>query len=234
MENSFLDKHNNKLQKITSNNSLSNYQNDEDQKFKYEKLLIKVREIIEKNNNIEKKWFGFKINNDLAKLFWLCNISPDILNITENDNMSKKEKKKILITLIYLCQKTHSRQIYYYLNKWAKNETKCKGYDEFIRTFGQWFDFKNKPEKYNHIFTSSCSLLMSTLNLKHILMRNANKLYDFPVFYDNNNRKKINETEEERKKFIMLENERLKNLMFIKEQKKINEKIENEKKRRRK
>jgi len=59
MENSFLDKHNNKLQKITSNNSLSNYQNDEDQKFKYEKLLIKVREIIEKNNNIEKKmvWF---------------------------------------------------------------------------------------------------------------------------------------------------------------------------------
>jgi len=182
---------------------------------------------------LKKKWFGFKINNDLAKLFWLCNISPDILNITENDNMSKKEKKKILITLIYLCQKTHSRQIYYYLNKWAKNETKCKGYDEFIRTFGQWFDFKNKPEKYNHIFTSSCSLLMSTLNLKHILMRNANKLYDFPVFYDNNNRK-INETEEERKKFIMLENERLKNIMLKKEQKKKKEKIENEKKRRRK
>jgi len=126
-----------------------------------------------------------------------------------------------------LCQKTHSRQIFYYLNKWAKNQTKCKGHDEFLRTFCQWFDFKNKPEKYNLIFTSSCSLLMSILNLKNLLMRCANKIYDFPLYYDNQTQI-IHETQEQREKFKNDEIIRNEELKIKKEQEKINKKIKEE------
>jgi len=37
-------------------------------------------------------WFGFKVNNNLANLFFLGNIPLDILNYNDSDDLSHKQK----------------------------------------------------------------------------------------------------------------------------------------------
>jgi len=59
----------------------------------------------------------------------------------------KNKKKYIIGILIKLCKKTNSKQIFYYLNKWADNQIKSKCFSEFNRTFGQWFNFQKKNRK---------------------------------------------------------------------------------------
>jgi len=112
--------------------------------------------------------------------------------------------------LIKLCKKTNSKQIFYYLNKWADNQIKSKCFSEFNRTFGQWFNFQKKPEKYKEIFVDSCNILMSTLNVKHILLKNANKIYQFSSNYENIHEKKYNEEEKAFYSYVFYKNIRRK------------------------
>jgi len=77
----------------------------------------------------------------------------------------------------------------YYINQWSTDKVKKKGIDEFRRTFGQWFNFSQKIDKYKDIFTDCCNILMTTLKVKHILIKNANNIYKFPESFNNEEKK---------------------------------------------
>jgi len=98
--------------------------------------------MIKKLMMMTKKWFGFKINNDLAKLFFLCNIPLDVLDYDDQQELTRKQQKYILLNLIKLCKKTNSKQIFYYMNSWAKDKEKKRGFEEFQRTFNYYFKFE--------------------------------------------------------------------------------------------
>jgi len=107
----------------------------------YSIYLNKIQEL--KNNR--NKWFGFNINDNFAKLLFLCDIPIHLLDYNDDTILTRKQKKEILVGLINLCKKTNSRQVLYYLNIWADDKDKQRGFLEFKRTFDYWFNFKKKP-----------------------------------------------------------------------------------------
>jgi len=65
----------------------------------------------------------------------------------------------------------------YYLNKWSPG-AKGKGFYEFDRTFGYWFDFKNKFQDKIDQFTDSSQYLMKLLRINNLFMKNLNNYMD--------------------------------------------------------
>jgi len=186
----------------------------------YDLFLEKIQ--ILKDEDLHKNWFGFNINNDLAKLLYLANIPVEFLNYHQTQILTEKQKKKIILVLLKICKITKSKQVIYYLNKWATDPVKCKGFKEFERTFCQWFDFKNKIHKYKHVFTDACGYLMSILNTKALFMRNTNKLLNLKSHY-NNETKQILRSEESRHEYQLSMNDRDSKSLIKKIEKKLEE-----------
>jgi len=181
-----------------------------------------------KNNN-QKMWFGFNLNFNFSKLLYLCNIDINLLNYNANQDLTNKQKKYILLCLVKLCKKTLSKQVLYYLNVWAVDKNKCKGYDEFLRTFNYWFKFEKNFEKKKDLYTDCCNILMYIYRAKYILIKNTNRILNLRDIYENqtsfdnitqNNTKSLEKTTEPKTMNSEQNNEVLKNIVLLQIQKK--------------
>jgi hypothetical protein len=125
--------------------------------------------VIENNST---KWFGFNVNKSFRLLYFSLNI--DIKYLTYHDEMlTNYEKKEMILVLLNICKMTGSKQLIYYLNKWSPG-IKSKGFKEFDRTFGYWFDFKNEFLENINIFMDSTKYLTTLLKMNNLFMKNLN------------------------------------------------------------
>jgi len=126
----------------------------------------------------KKKWFGFNNNEDLLNIFYCLNLNPNWLKIDET-NILNSQKSDILNILVKLCLYTSSRQALYYSNKWAEDKTKTKGIEEFKRTFGHIYNFKEKEVNNKNIEFHNISGYLSTiLQNRNIQKTNRNFFFD--------------------------------------------------------
>jgi len=161
---SFLKKEENKLTNILS----------------IEKYEINDYKNVEKTK--EEKWFGFNNNEDLLNIFYCLNLNPNWLKIDEN-NILDSQKPDILNILVKLCLYTSSKQALYYSNKWAENKIRTKGIEEFKRTFGYIYNFKEKEVDNKNIEFHNISGYLSTiLRNRNIQKNNRSKKSTFIKF----------------------------------------------------
>jgi len=122
----------------------------------------KLNDYINIKKTKNEKWFGFNNNEDLINIFYCLNINPNWLEIDE-DNIIDYQKPDILNILVKLCLYTNSKQALYYSNKWAENKSKTKGMEEFKRTFGYIYNFKEKEVNNKDIIFHNISGYLSTI-----------------------------------------------------------------------
>jgi len=122
--------------------------------------------------NNSSKWFGFCVNKSFRLLYFSLGLNTKYLQWNE-ETLTNNEKKEILLVLLKICKMTGSKQLIYYLNKWSPG-VKSKGFAEYERTFGYWFNFKEDFSKNINVFMESTQYLMKFLKLNNLFMKNLN------------------------------------------------------------
>jgi len=126
------------------------------------------------DTTLDARWFGFNINRSFTLLYYSLNIDTKYLGYNE-EILNFEEKKEMLRILVQICKYTGSKQLIYYVNKWSEGK-QLKGFLEFERTFGSWFDFKNDLENNMNTFLDIIQYLSKFLQMNNLLMKN---LYNY-------------------------------------------------------
>lgn len=133
----------------------------EEYKFKMQLLQIK-----------KNFWFGFKVNFDLANLFYMLDINIKYLDYNEDNTILYHQRKQIIKVLLKLCNQTNSKQVIAFMKKWHVQKDRLKGYEEFQQTFMYWFDFENDLVRLKRSFLLACSYLTGLTGVKTIFRKN--------------------------------------------------------------